>query len=133
MKRVVSTVVVLGLIGVVGAIAAGAMGGDDSVPSGCPEGTTEWSSINEFAGPAADSREEAVRVELRNHGMDASDDAIASAVIAAGPGGNAGTERVDVENSDGFRITMTLKPLEPGWAVEGSSWCATNASDGGSG
>jgi len=127
MKRAVSIVIVLGLLGAAGAIAAGSMSGDELVPSGCPEGTTEWSSINEFAGPAADSREEAVRVELRNHGMDASDEAIASALITAGPGGNVGSETVDVENSDGFRITMTLKPLDPGWTVESSTWCAPNA------
>jgi hypothetical protein len=127
MKRAVSIVLVLGLIGAAGALAAGAMGDGEPVPSRCPEGTTERSSIGEFAGPAPDSREEAVRVELENLGMDASDGAIAAAVIAAGPGGNVGTEKAEVETSQGVLVTMTLKPLDPGWTVGGSSWCAPNA------
>ena len=124
MKRAVSIVIVLGLLAAAGAIAAGAMSGDDPVPSGCPEGTTGWSSINEFAGPPPDSREEAVRVELENLAMDATDEAIAAAVIAAGPGGNVGTEKTEVETSQGVVVTMTLEPMDPGWAVGGSSWCA---------
>jgi len=48
--------------------------------------------------------------------------------MTAGPGANVGTEEVEVETSEGVRITMTLKPLDPGWTVEGSTWCASNPS-----
>jgi hypothetical protein len=127
MKRAVSIVIVLGLIGAAGALAAGAMSDDEPVPSRCPEGTTEWSSINEIAGPGASTREGAVRAELHDIGREASDEAIAAAVIAGGSGGNVGTEGVVVETSEGGVVTMTLTPLDPGWAVEVSSWCAPNA------
>jgi hypothetical protein len=109
----------------IGAAACSSSNGDSEAnASGCPEGTTRWESINEFAGPPADSREDAVRVELENLAMDASDDAIAAAVIAAGPGGNVGTEATEVETSEGVLVTMTLEPMDPGWAVGRSSWCA---------
>jgi hypothetical protein len=126
MKRVGSIVVVLGLIGSAGAIAAATMNDDSANSSTCPDGTTEWSSINELAGPGAASMEDAVRIELESHQMDASDDAIAAAVGAAGSAGNVGDGTVVVETSEGVRVSMTLTPLNPGWAVEASSWCAPN-------
>ena len=92
--------------------------------SGCPEGTTEREAINDLAGPGAPTREDAVRAELQNLGMDATDDAVTAGVVAAGPGGNAGTELVTVETENGTEVTMTLAPLDPGWAAESSSWCA---------
>ena len=126
-KRAVSIVIVLGLIGAAGALAAGAMSDDGPAPMGCPEGATEGSSINEVADPGAPTRERAVRAELRDIGRGASDEAIAAAVIAGGSGGNVGTEGIVVETSDRAVVTMTLTPLDPGWAVESSSWCAPNA------
>lgn len=60
--------------------------------------------------------------------MDASDDAVAAGVVAAGPGADAGTELVTIETDGGAEVSMTLAPLDPGWAVEGSSWCVPDAS-----
>jgi hypothetical protein len=97
---------------------------DEGNGGACPAGTTRRDSINELAGPAPGSREDAVRVELENLGMDASDDAIAAAVIAAGPGGDVGTEETEVETSQGVIVSMSLEPMDPGWTVGRSSWCA---------
>jgi hypothetical protein len=110
-----------------GAIACSGSGGDaDGEP--CPAGTTERTSTNELSGPGAETREEAIRAELEQIGLDASDDAVAAGVVAAGPGGGVGTELVKVETENGVEVTMTLAPLDPGWAVEGSSWCVPDAS-----
>lgn len=84
-------------------------------------------STNDLSGPGAETREEAIRAELREIGLDASDDAVAAGVVAAGPGTNVGTELVKIETEDSIEIRMTLAPLDPGWAVEGSTWCAPNA------
>jgi hypothetical protein len=61
-----------------------------------------------------------------NLGFEASDaaigDAIAGAVPAASPRGDVA---VFVTTSEGFDVDMTLTPVDPGWAVEGSGWCET--------
>lgn len=116
----------LSVVLALGAIACSGSGGDADGGS-CPAGTTERTSTNEVSGPGPETREEAIRAELKAVGLDASDDAIAAGVVAAGPGGNVGTELVKIETEDGTEVTMTLKPLDPGWAVEGSAWCAPNA------
>ena len=112
-------------LSVVLALAAIACSGSGSDADGesCPAGMTERTSTNELGGPGADTREEAIRAELKEIGLDATDDAIAAGVVAAGPGGSVGTELVKVETENGIEVTMTLAPLDPGWAVEGSSWC----------
>ena len=106
-----------------GAIACSGSGG---VAEGepCPAGTTERTSTNELSGPGAETRDEAIRAELEAIGLDASDGAVAAGVVAAAPGGDAGTELVKIETDGGAEVSMTLAPLDPGWAVEGSSWCA---------
>lgn len=108
-----------------GAIGCAGSGGDADGGS-CPAGTTERTSTNELSGPGAETREEEIRAELKAIGLDASKDPVAGGVVAAGPGGDVGTELVKVEAEDGTVVTMTLTPLDPGWAVEGSSWCAPN-------
>jgi hypothetical protein len=89
-----------------------------------PERDSERQATNEIEGPGAASREDAISTELGNLGLDATEDAINEGVVHAGPGGNVGTERVTIESSDGTQVTMTLSPLDPGWAVESSTWCA---------
>jgi hypothetical protein len=106
-----------------GAIACSGSGGDADGES-CPAWTTERTSTNGSSGPGAETREEAIRAELEEIGLDATDDAIAAGVVAADPGGDAGTEVVKIETDGGAEVSMTLAPLDPGWAVEGSSWCA---------
>lgn len=106
-----------------GAMACSGSGGDADGES-CPAGTTERTSTNGSSGPGVETREEAIRAELEAIGLDASDDAVAAGVVAADPGGDAGTELVKVETDGGAEVSMTLAPLDPGWAVEGSSWCA---------
>jgi hypothetical protein len=106
-----------------GAIACSGSGGDADGES-CPAGTTERTSTNELSGPGAETRAEAIRAELDAMGLDASDDAVAAGVVAAGPGSDAGTELVKIETDGGAEVSMTLAPVDPGWAVEGSSWCA---------
>ena len=112
-------------LSVVLALAAIACSGSGSDADGesCPAGMTERTSTNELSGPGAGTRAEAIRAELKEIGLDATDDAIAAGVVAAGPGGSVGTELVKVETENGIEVTMTLVPLDPGWAVEGSSWC----------
>jgi hypothetical protein len=56
--------------------------------------------------------------------MEASEDAISAALIVSSPGSSPGSEELVVETSDGVEVTMTLAPLDPGWAVEGAQWCA---------
>ena len=109
-----------------GAIVCSGSGGDADGGS-CPAGTTERTSTNEVSGQGATTREEAIRAELKAIGLDASNDAIAAGVVAAGPGGNVGTELVRVDADDGTSVTMTLAPLDPGWGVEDSSWCVPDA------
>jgi hypothetical protein len=109
-----------------GAIACSGFGGDADGES-CPAGATERTSTNGSSGPGAETREDAIRAELEEIGLDATDDAIAAGVVAAGPGGSVGTELVKVETENGIEVTMTLAPLDPGWAVEGSSWCVPDA------
>jgi hypothetical protein len=96
---------------------------DGGGEASCPAGTTERSVINELAGDGSETREEAIRAELQRIGLGASDEAIAAGVVAAGPGGDAGTEEVRIETEGGTAATMILQPLEPGWGVERSSWC----------
>ena len=88
---------------------------------------TERASTNEPSGPGAGTREEAIRAELKEIGLDATEDAIATGVVEAGAGGSVGSELVKVETQNGIEVTMTLAPLDPGWAVEGSSWCVPDA------
>lgn len=109
-----------------GAIACSGSGSDADGES-CPAGTTERTSTNELSGPGAETREEAIRAELEAIGLHASDDAVAAGVVAADPGGDAGTELVKIDTDGGAEVSMTLAPLDPGWAVEGSSWCAPDA------
>jgi hypothetical protein len=109
-----------------GAIACSGSGGDADGES-CPAGTTERTSTNGSSGPGAETREEAIRAELEAIGLDASDDAVAAGVVAADPGGDGGTELVRIETDGGAEVSMTLAPLDPGWTVEGSSWCAPDA------
>jgi hypothetical protein len=75
-------------------------------------------------GPGAASREDAVRAELDAIGVGSSDEAISTGVIESSPGPDPGTERVQIPIFGGLPITMTLTPLDPGWAVTASSWCA---------
>lgn len=90
----------------------------------CPEGTTQWSASTGFSeGTPAETRDEAVRRELESLRMKASKNAIAAAVIASSQGA-AGTEEIVVPTSGGVDVTMTLAPLDPGWGVERSEWCA---------
>jgi hypothetical protein len=96
-------------------------GGGGDAP--CPAGTTEQTAINELAGDGSETREDAIRAELRNIGLEASDEEIAAGVIAAEPGGDVGSEEVRIETEGGGVATMTLQPLEPGWGVERTSWC----------
>ena len=110
----VPALVVLGALG-----CSGQDGG-----SGCGEGFTERSRTNEVDAPGADTREDAIRAELVRLGFEASDVAIAGAVVNSKPAaGDSGREAVSVSTSEGIDIEMTLAPLDPGWAVDGSSWC----------
>jgi hypothetical protein len=100
---------------------------DPATGPACPAGTTERTSSNELAGEGQPTREDAIRAELQNLGLEASDEAITAGVVAAGPGENAGTEVVTIEMRDGTSATMTLAPLDPNWAVESSTWCAPDS------
>lgn len=64
-----------------------------------------------------------MRTELERLQMTASDEAIAAGVVASAPGESTGTEELVVKNEQGVEMTMLLAPLDPGWAVERSSWC----------
>jgi hypothetical protein len=123
-KRSVRAIVVGGVVTATLAVACG--GAEESAPPACPEGSTPREVVNEIAGPGTTSREDAVRAALQNLGMEATDDAIAAGVIASSPGGSPGTEEVEIQTSEGSPFTMTLAPLDPGWTVERSSWCAPN-------
>lgn len=81
-------------------------------------------STNELNGPGFEGREEAIRAELENLDLSATDEAITTGVVQAGAGERAGTEVATIEIDGGSVATMTLVPLDPGWAVETSSWCA---------
>jgi hypothetical protein len=110
---------------VVAGVACG--DGETSDAGGCPDGMTRWTSTNEIEGPGEDTREAAIERELAEHGLEATAESIVAGVVSAAPGGDAGTERVDVELDDGTVATMTLTPLEPGWAVSDAAWCAASA------
>jgi hypothetical protein len=101
------------------ALVACSGAGDDA---GCEDGTLR-EDVNEVAGGSgADTREEAVSLELRNLDLEASDEAIGAAVAAAEPG-EGGAEIVEVTTADGVVVTMTMVPLDPGWGIERSAWC----------
>lgn len=108
------------------ALSCSSTDADRTGPS-CPEGTTGRTSASEVEGEGSETREDAIRAELAEIGIEASDDAVTAGVIAAGPGEDAGTEVVAVETDDGSTATFTLAPLDPGWAVERSEWCAAEA------
>ena len=113
-RLTVSTVVVLGAIGCSG----------EEGDAGCGEGFTLRSSTNEVEGPGADTREDAIRAELAGLGFEASDEAIAEGVVNSAPAASPpGHEVVSVATAEGLDVEMTLTPLDPGWAVHGSSWC----------
>jgi hypothetical protein len=104
-----------------GAIACSGSDGDGD---GCPEGTVERSSTNDATDRGAETREDAIRAELEDLELAATDDAIVAAVIAGSPGASAGTERVRIATvPETGSITMVLDPLEPGWAVRSTSYC----------
>jgi hypothetical protein len=125
-QRRMSIVVRLALVTTVAVV--GACGGDEGSDAGdCPDGLTRWTSSNEVQGPGTETREAAIERELAEHGLEATDEAVVAGVVAAGPGGNAGTELVEIELTDGTVATMTLTPLEPGWAVSDAAWCAASA------
>ena len=119
MRLFVSALVVLG-----GVTCASDAGPSQEGSTGCGDGLTEHSSTIEVQGPGADTKEDAIRAELLHLGFEVSDeaigDAIAGAVPAASPRGDVG---VFMDTSEGFELFMTLTPVDPGWAVEGSSWC----------
>ena len=64
-----------------------------------------------------------MRAELERLEMAASDEAIAAGVVASAPGESAGTEELIVDTDQEVEITMFLAPLDPGWAVQRSTWC----------
>ena len=111
---------------VIGAMLTIACSGseDDAEGAPCPAGSIRRTSINEPEGSGAATREEAVRDELTYLGMETSDQAIAAGVIASSPGSSPGSEEVQVALREGLPVTMTLIPLDPGWAVGRSTWCA---------
>ena len=98
----------------------------DAGPAGlsCPSGTVRIEETNDVAEPGAATREDAVRTELERLGLASSDQAISTGVIGSAPGADPGTERVQIPLSEGLPVTMTLTPLDPGWAVTASSRCA---------
>jgi hypothetical protein len=106
------------------AIHAGACSGSDDGGTTCPAGTTARTSTNELNGPGFEEREDAIRAELENLDLSANGEAITTGVVQAEPGERAGTEVATIETDDGSVATMTLAPLDPGWAVEASTWCA---------
>jgi hypothetical protein len=93
--------------------------GDDA---GCEDGTLREDVNDLTGGSGADTRDEAVGLELLNLDLEASDEAIGAAVAAAEPG-EGGAETVEVTLEDGVVVTMTLVPLDPGWGIERSTWC----------
>ncbi|HWL90255.1 MAG TPA: hypothetical protein VNP90_02715 [Actinomycetota bacterium] len=115
--------VVVVLAGVLAAGVACSGSDGDADGSACPDGLTRTESSSDAAGPGTSTREEAVRAELERLEMAASDEAIAAGVVASAPGESAGTEELVVENDQGVEVTMLLAPLDPGWAVERSTWC----------
>ena len=101
------------------ALVACSGAGDDA---GCEEGTLR-EDVNELAGGSgAETRDEAVGLELAALDLEASDEAIAQAVAAA-TAGEDGAETVEVTTVDDVVVTMTLVPLDPGWGIERSTWC----------
>jgi hypothetical protein len=116
-------VCVLVLVVIVGVGGCGGSGGE-KIASDCPDSTTRWEAMEGLTdGPAAETREDAIRVTLRDLGKLAADDEIKAGVVASAAGSD-GSEQVGVRTSDGVVITMTLVPQMPGWRVEGASWCA---------
>ena len=117
---------VVGKVILAGVLAAGvACSGSEGDPGGssCPDGFTRSESSSGAVGAGAATREEAVRAELARLEMPASDEAIAAGVVASAPGESAGTEELILETDQEVEITMFLAPLDPGWAVQRSTWC----------
>jgi hypothetical protein len=105
---------------VLGAIGCSGQEGDP----GCGDGFTGQSRTNEVERPGAETRDDAIRAELEELRFEASDEAVTDAVVNAIPVADPpGHEAVSVRTSEGFDVEMTLTPLDPGWAVDGSSWC----------
>ncbi|MBA3738076.1 MAG: hypothetical protein H0W97_05875 [Actinobacteria bacterium] len=119
-RDVVAAVVLSGVLAV-GVACSGSEG--DRGGSSCPDGLTRSESSSGASGPGASTREEAVRAELDGLEMAASDEAIAAGVVASAPGESAGTEELIVDTDQEVEITMFLAPLDPGWAVQRSTWC----------
>ncbi len=111
------------LSGVLAAVVACSGSDGDANGSACADGFTRTESMSDASGPGAATREEAVRAELDRLEMTASDEAIAAGVVASAPGESAGSEELVVENDQGVEVTMLLEPLDPGWAVQRSTWC----------
>lgn len=116
-----------GILVLVGAMTAGCGGGERQTGSGCPQGSALRITTNEVTRPGAETRDAAVRAALERLGLTATEDAITHGIIVGSPGSSPGTEEVQVRTTDGSAITMTLAPLEPGWAVASTSWCAPDA------
>jgi hypothetical protein len=114
----------LTLTALVAVLGIGCSDEGSTTGSACSAETTERTSTNDLAGGGHLTREDAIRAELQAIGLEASDEAITAGVVGAGPGEIAGTEVVTIEMENGASATMTLAPLDPGWGVERSTWCA---------
>jgi hypothetical protein len=104
------------------AVVLGAVACSSSGDPGCGEGFVGRTETHDAT--SADTREQALHAALEDLGFEASDEAITEAVVNAIPAASPpGHETVSVRTSDGLDVQMTLTPLDPGWAVHGSSWC----------
>jgi hypothetical protein len=99
----------------------------NSIGVACPGEVVERSATSGDEFPDADTREEAIRSALRDIEMPASRDAIVQTVVGSGPGPEPPKADAVVQTKSGVEVSMTLRPLDPGWTVDSVRWCADQA------
>lgn len=119
LKKLGGALVVLAATAAVGSCGGPPAG--ETTTSGCPDGSTRRESDG-LSTHALESREAAIRLQLKNLGEEASDDAIAAGIVRSSQDASGG-ENVEVQTSSGL-VTITLLPQMPGWKVARSTWCA---------
>lgn len=124
MKRIVSIIIVLGLVGA-GAIAAGSMIDDGPLPTTCSESYTAWEASEGMYDGSVPPQplDPAIRQALRSIPVTVLESSIDRAEISA----SASQAEVRMEDDHGQPVVLHLKRLQDGYIDGSATWCAPTA------
>ncbi len=123
MKRSVSIIIILGLVGAAGAVASGAMSDDAPTPTTCSEGYTSWEAGEGMYDGSVPPLplEQAMRQQLQEViPVDVPESSVERARISSSG------EKVEARmaDADGQPVVLHLKRHQDGYIDGGATWCA---------